>query len=200
MTCVVGLVDGVHAWLGSDAVGSDGWGVYTVRKDAKVFRSDHLLIGYTSSFRMGQILRYYLTVPGLPVRTDPFEYMVMSFMPEVRRLFKDFGYMKVENGKEEGGAFLVAFKGRLFEIGEDLQVGEPGENYAAVGGGSQIALGSLHTSRYWSNSENRVRAALRAAEAHMATVRGPFKIIHDPDVTASSPSVTLDTQATEEDQ
>ena len=63
MTCIVGLADGENVWIGADSAsgGANGWAITRVVAP-KVFPlqikevDQWLLIGYTSSFRMGQIL------------------------------------------------------------------------------------------------------------------------------------------------
>ncbi|KKN17732.1 hypothetical protein LCGC14_0962700, partial [marine sediment metagenome] len=63
MTCIVGFIDdGGKAWMGGDSAGVAGHHTHP-RRDPKVFRVGPVLIGYTSSFRMGQLLRYHLKIP-----------------------------------------------------------------------------------------------------------------------------------------
>ena len=64
MTCIVGLVDDGKVYMGGDAASVDG---YIVRTSAlsKVFRNGPFLIGYSTSWRMGQILQYHLCLDDL---------------------------------------------------------------------------------------------------------------------------------------
>ena len=60
MTCIVGMVDGQGTvYIGADSLAAGGY-QKTIRKDAKVFTNGIAVMGYTSSFRMGQLLRYKL--------------------------------------------------------------------------------------------------------------------------------------------
>lgn len=43
--------------MGCDSAGVGGWHLQ-LRADPKVFHVGHFLIGYTDSFRMGQLLRF----------------------------------------------------------------------------------------------------------------------------------------------
>jgi hypothetical protein len=102
--------------------------------------------------------------------------MVTDFVDGLRECFKRGGYSKISDNEENGGTFLVGHKGRLFTIDSDFQVGEQVEDYAAVGCGDDIALGSMY-STIGKPVEERIRTALQAAEAFSTGVRGPFNIL-----------------------
>lgn len=187
MTAIVGLVDDGEVWMGADSAGVAGLSL-VVRKDPKVFISGPFIVGFTSSFRMGQILRFGESgqrlddakfVRDLQSITDPWEAMVSEVVPWLRKAFKSAGYAETENGKEWGGTFLIGYRGRLFQVEGDFQVGESSHGFDAVGCGQEMALGSLHTSRFkpdW-GPQQRVRTALEAAQEFSAGVRGPFTIL-----------------------
>jgi hypothetical protein len=88
------------------------------------------------------------------------------------------GFARTNDGAESGGTFLVGYRGVVYEVNSDYQVGIPAHAFAAVGCGSQIALGSLFTTigRGFSVS-TRIDLALRAAECFSAGVRAPFVFI-----------------------
>lgn len=161
-------------------MGGDSAGVayldVTVRKDPKVFHNGQFLIGYTSSFRMGQLLRFKFHPPPLKRGRDLFEYMCTSFVDEVRRTLKKGGFSEVENNVEHGGQFLVGVRGRVFEIGGDFQVGESFSAYAAIGCGDAYALGALEASAV-TDPEGRVLQALAVAEKFSGGVRAPFVVL-----------------------
>lgn len=177
MTAIAGIVQDGKVWIGGDSAGVAGYGL-SVRADPKVFELDEFLIGYTSSFRMAQIIRYHVAPEPPKEGQSPFEYMVCSFVPLVRQAMKTHGYLKTEDGREEIGMFLAGWRGRLFSIQGDLQVGENALPYAACGCGEDLVLGSLHTTnRYDIAPTTRIQLALEAAEAFSAGVRGPFMIL-----------------------
>jgi ATP-dependent protease HslVU (ClpYQ) peptidase subunit len=171
MTCIVGLVENGIVYLGADSAGSAG-NVLAVRRDEKVFRNGEFVMGFTDSFRMGQLLRYAFTPPKIPEGRDLMAYMVTDFVDAVRACFGDGGYRREENSVETGGVFLVGVRGRLFEIESDFQVGERVRPYAAIGSGMDVALGSLFTSS--GDPGRRLQAALLAADEFTTTVCGPF--------------------------
>jgi hypothetical protein len=101
--------------------------------------------------------------------------MTTEFIDEVRRTLKAGGYAKVENGVEHGGTFLVGFRGTLYTVESDFQVGRPLDGFDAVGSGADLALGALHVGK--GEPRNRLRAALGAAAKYNAAVAAPFHFV-----------------------
>lgn len=175
MTCIVGIVEKGKVYMGGDSAGVSEMSICS-RKDTKIFKNGHFLIGYTSSYRMGQLLRFKLKPPKLKNGEDTYTYMCVKFVEAVRKTFKDGGYNKQEHSRDEGGCFLVGFKGRLFRIDTDYQVGEQNDNYDAAGCGAELALGSLYTSEVLKNKSptERMKIALESAAKFSTGVSAPF--------------------------
>jgi ATP-dependent protease HslVU (ClpYQ) peptidase subunit len=141
MTCIVGLVEKGTVHIGGDSASVSGW-TSRVTRLPKVFRRGPFLIGYTTSFRMGQLLQHSLVVP-LQKDTDDMRFMVTSFVECVRQLLKEKGVAKIESNAESGGQFLVGYRKRLYSVQSDFQVNEMADGFDAVGSGCEYALGSL---------------------------------------------------------
>lgn len=178
MTAVAGVVHDGAVYIGADSAGVDGWSS-TVRSDLKAFARGQFAFGFTSSFRMGQLLRYSLKLPEVPARADAIEkFMVTKLIDAVRSCLTEGGWATKNNEHEEGGTFLVGVRGRLFAVYDDYQVAESADGYAAVGSGQNLALGALYaTQRMEVEPADRVAIALAAAEHHSAPVRQPFTIV-----------------------
>lgn len=181
MTCIAGIAERGTVTIGGDsaAVATEGFSLM-VRADEKVFMNDGLLFGFTTSFRMGDILRYQLAVPVRDPDEEPRAYMVRKFIPALRAALRDQGWLSKDKEREAGGTFLVGCAGRLFVIEDDLQVGEASDGYTAVGCGHELAKGALYATQ-GQPAEDRIRTALQAAERHNAAVRGPFVILSNRD-------------------
>lgn len=176
MTCIVGLVNEGKVYMGADSAGVGGLDIVT-RKDPKVFLNGEFLIGYTTSFRMGQILRYSFSPPKPREGVEPYKYMCTEFIDTLITALKDKGFAKVDNNVVRGGVFLVGYRGSLFIIESDFQVGEVYKNYDSVGCGYAYALGSLYsTEKAGIGPKARVKLALAAAQEFSAGVREPFLI------------------------
>lgn len=187
MTCIVGLVENNKVYIGGDSASVSG---QTTRVSAipKVFsvtstlanHEDRFLIGYTSSWRMGQILEHHLgfAEAELPKVGDSLrEFMVCVFVERVRQLFKEFGYSTVENNEETAGQFLVGYSGHLCFIDSDYQVNETVNGMDACGAGEQYALGALYATKDSALTPyQRIDIALEAAAEFSTVVRPPFTV------------------------
>jgi hypothetical protein len=179
MTCVVGMVteDG-DVYMGADSAGVAGHSMYS-RQDEKVFAKGEMLFGFTSSFRMGQLLRYKLNIPVHESGMGDYEYLVGHLIESVRECFRSGGYISEEEKRDVGGFFLLGYRKKLYHISTDFQVGARIEAYDAAGCGKDIALGSLFTSKKLGIGEPEVilNNALTAAATFSTGVKGPFHII-----------------------
>lgn len=177
MTCIVGIVGKNHIYMGGDSAGVGGLSLH-IRADEKVFVKGNMIFGITGSFRMGNLLRFKLLIPEHPTGMDNYEYMCTSFIDAIRDCFKAGGFAQRKDEVEEmDGAFVVGYKGQLYEIESDYQVGMLRVNYHAVGCGRDLATGAMFASQASKLPERqRIVTALEAAEQFSAGVRGPFVI------------------------
>ncbi|PFH29123.1 hypothetical protein [Burkholderia sp. JKS000303] len=174
MTCIVALRHADRVYMGADSAGVAGLTLWE-RADPKIYRVGPYLIGFTTSFRMGQLLGHSLKVPEQPDDVDTFAFMCTTFVDAVRKCLKEGGYAIRENEREAAGTFLCAYRGRIFRVEGDYQIGEGALNFDACGCGEEIALGSLYSTAGM-DPEQRVRTALCAAQRFSAGVREPFLI------------------------
>ena len=178
MTAIAGVVEKGKVYIGGDSAGVGGYSL-SVRSDPKVFINGEFIFGYTSSFRMGQLLQYSFSPPKPFENQSKMEYMITSFVPAIKDVFKKNGFQSMENGVESGGTFLLGYRGELFEIEDDYQVARLNQPYYACGCGMDLVLGSLHATNHFSNitPEERIEMALDAAAEFSAGVRGPHTIL-----------------------
>ena len=172
MTCIVAIKQSGKVFMGADSAGVGGLSL-DICKNPKIYRNGPFILGFTSSFRMGQLLGYSLQVPKQK-KDEPIEnFMAVTFINAVRDCLKAGGFSKKENEVETGGTFIVGYKGRIFVIFDDFQVHEPTQSFTSVGCGDHIAKGSLFSTKHL-NPYSRIKTALRAAESFSAGVRKPF--------------------------
>jgi hypothetical protein len=82
MTCIVSLVDGDTVYMGGDSAAVEDGHYLTRTRNPKVFINGAYLIGYTSSFRMGQLLEF-ADLPQ-PEGLDLYRFMATAFVERVR--------------------------------------------------------------------------------------------------------------------
>ncbi len=180
MTCIVGCVDKGTVYIGGDSAGVAGYHI-RIRNDEKVFVREEMVFGFTSSFRMGQLLRYSLTIPEHSPKKTDMQYLCTDFMTAVIKCFKDNSYAKVENGIAEGGVFLMGYRGSLYRVDNDFQVGQEADNFSAVGCGESYAFGALKAvASNKISSTKRLEIALEIAAYFSAGVCAPFRVVHTP--------------------
>jgi hypothetical protein len=177
VTAVAGLICGGVVWIGADSAGVSGDSLQ-VRADTKAFRSGSYVFGFTSSFRMGQLIRYTLDVPVPDPEADLHGFMCTTFTDALRECLKAGGWAEKDKDRETGGNFLAGVNGRLFEVFPGYQIGEREDPFTATGCGEDFVPGSLHTTATldWP-PEKRLVAALEAAERFSAGVQGPFRLV-----------------------
>lgn len=175
MTCIVGIEHAGRVTIGGDSAGISGLDI-TIRADTKVFRTGAYVMGFTTSYRMGQILRYRLN-PRKPDGRNVDRFMATAFVDSVRKCLKEYGWMGEDDHRDSGGTFLVGVGGHLYAIHSDFQIERAADGYNAVGCGQGLALGSLHTtSELDMEADDRVARALTAAAHHSAGVCAPYII------------------------
>jgi len=140
----------------------------------KVFAKKEYLIGYTTSFRMGQILERFLEPPPIKDGDNLYHLMIDKFVPQIIKIFKRHRWSKNEDGNEVGGQFIVGVRGRLFFIESDFSVIEYNSAFISCGCGVDYAEGSLFND---TRSKDAILRAFKAAAHFSVYVQPPFKIL-----------------------
>lgn len=181
MTCIAAVETKAGVWMGCDSLTSYGWAV-DVTTRSKIFRRHGFLIGVCGEVRASNLLEQALEVRPRYEDEKIDSYIVNACADAIRELFKKNGCLEIESSKENfSGKLLITFRGRLFELNGDFAV-VTGKTlgYCAAGSGEVVARGSLFSTRTNTklSPKARVLMALKAAEHHIPSVRGPFRIYY----------------------
>ncbi|MFH5881300.1 hypothetical protein [Liberiplasma polymorphum] len=105
-----------------------------------------------------------------------FDYMVLEFVPHLFKTLKENNLIKKEDNEIPASncVYLVAYKSKLFQVGSDGAVIEI-DDFAAIGSGSNEAMGSLLSSQTLSPKE-RITMAIKASAANDIYVDYPIII------------------------
>lgn len=189
MTCIVGFADKGKVYIGGDSAGISGMNII-IRADSKVFHNGDFIFGFTSSFRMGQIIRYNFVPPTRVIGVSDEQYLYGDFLNALAKAMTSKGYAKIENNQIEGGVFLMGYRGKLYYVGSDFQIGSSLKNYDSVGCGSNYALGAMFAleqyelrseeqNKYLMLPKERIEMALIAAETFSTGVSRPFVVVNN---------------------
>lgn len=139
MTCIVGIecVDG--AIVAGDYMGSS-WCAQGISTQSKVFSYDKLIMGYTTSFRFGQVIEHMLDDNKNFVPTDPndtYRWLVRAFIPKLQAV--------LELEKCKGGDAVISLNGQVWYIQEEFSVLRYTNGVHSVGVGEDYMTSSILT-------------------------------------------------------
>ncbi len=197
MTIVVGLIDqDGRAYMGADTVRSNGNRYvdrnskltrmvvkrpYRAKSQEIANRNGHILVGTSGSIRAGQVIGE-MHAPDWPAGLSAYRYLVGPFAAAASDALREAGQMGKSPAQSDEAelTMMVAIDGCLFVIWQDFSVTQPAEPYAAIGSGTDIALGALFAMRnVVAPARNIIRDALRAASAYDDACGAPFDLTDD---------------------
>lgn len=175
MTCIIGYIDKDGVYIGGDsaAVSQEDLS-YNIISDEKVFVKGEFIFGYSASFRMGQLIRYKLRIPAHPKGMDDMQYMATLFIDAAKKCFDENDYMEMMN--EDGSAFMVGYRGKIYIVYSDFHVANPKENFVALGCGEFFAMGAMYASTE-KDPVKKMEIALNAAVTFSMGVKPPFVFV-----------------------
>lgn len=177
MTCIIGLIDGDRrVWMGGDSAGIAGTNLI-VRTNEKVFASGAFLFGAAGNIRVAQVVQFDFRPPEHPEGLCDLGYLSTLFVNELRDCLKRAGHATREHEQESTGSsyLLVGYRGSLYRIERDYQVGQNIAPFDSIGCGSTVALGAMDALQKVNLPPDRkIRLALEASERWNSAVRRPF--------------------------
>lgn len=171
MTCIVGIVDKENevVYMATDSAAGDDSFIQPMNT-SKIKMNGPYLIGYAGAPGTGQLIQY-ITLPT-PPKKNLEKFMNTTFRNAVKKAYLDSAI----NVKEDDADILIGVNGELFFFNpSDFQM--LSFDYTAIGSGSPIAMGSLHTTETWKSAEKRAIVAVGAAIAYSSTCMGPINVL-----------------------
>lgn len=180
MTCIVGLLDDKHIYIGADNIATNTNGMLFHQAKQKVWhkkddvRGINMIFGCAGSVRGSQLLAYGSAIPPIMKGQPMEEYLALDFTRAMKTALHEGGELHDKHGIETAfNHFLLGYEGRLFAFYTDFCFIEVLKKYTAVGSGASYALGSLFsTEKSDLTSEERIIEALQCAEYYNAYVEG----------------------------
>ena len=179
MTCIAGIVEKNTVWIGGDSAVSSSY-LTDIKSDPKVaIYDDRFIIGTAGSVRVGNLLKYAISIAKPRIEQDTHSYMNVDFIDDLRGLLRRNGCLESESGIDSMDCHaLIGYKGKLYSLNSDFGLVEYARGYCAAGSGMDIALGSLHaTAKTKMKPKERITKALQAASDLTPYVSPPFTVL-----------------------
>lgn len=187
MSLIVALTDGGKQYMGFDGLASNSMGTRDEignRKGVHMIDADdkHWLIGSAGEVKGLQVIESNLKLPGkAPEReNNPVVFLTRNFNPQLREcLDNNDVLLKGKNGRGRlPFDLLLAFDGIICSMNQDFELFILDRSYAAIGSGSDVALGVLGaTEDLIPDPINRIALALEITARHCTLVGGRGRIV-----------------------
>lgn len=189
MTCIVGVrIPGEGAVLGADSLGGNSASWDDIASPKLYQPRLWLALGFTTSWRYGQVLGHELTIALPPDQIchrmldeqGVLHWAVRTLVPTMRTVLKDAGYATRENEHESAGTAVVAIRDHVLRVQDDYAIIEPRSGVAACGSGMDAARVAARAARDIDPlfpPSDLVSFALRHAELESPWVRSPFAFV-----------------------
>lgn len=186
MTCIIAIKneDG-SITLGGDKLGSNGYTKQLIQ-DPKVFKNGDFYFGYTTSFLMGQLLKYKFNAPAKFSGQNDDHYLHVTVREAIVELFKSSSFGKLQSDKQsepDFGTFIMVYKGRIFTMQTNTSLLESTDGVAAVGCGELTALGAVYAIKETQPtlpSSEVIRLAMLVCSKTLCGVSKEYDIIEIP--------------------
>ncbi|EHU8781235.1 hypothetical protein N0S44_000473 [Escherichia coli] len=196
MTCIIAHTDGVTSFIAGDKMGSDGF-TKSIQTEPKVFEKefvkisgddgltrtkDVMTIGFTTSFRMGQLLTYNLNLPDQNSNETFLQYLVLKVIPLIRQMFKDEWGARDTTQDVGGGQFIILHNHTIYEIQEDFSVLQSKSRVASVGSGTYHAIAAMQAYIDLEKETNvqlheRIKSIFKIVSDNVSSVSEEFDVL-----------------------
>lgn len=149
MTIIIGLEDKNtgSVWMGGDSAITVWPNIVEASREKKIFKlGDVMLLGSAGTLRTTQIIRHGLSAffrfqfPEESVM----DYLVNGVAEPMRNALKECGASKIEANEEMSqNWWLLAYKGKVFEIDGGFSISNSTRGYTAIGSGRDYAMGAM---------------------------------------------------------
>ena len=183
MTTLVGIQGRNWALLGADTRIADDSTIYKLAKGhSKIIEHEEFTIACAGDLRAINILQAGLKLPKTYVAQNDSHFVTSFLIPAMRKAFADAGYEKTTEGQSSHESeFLVAYHGKIYEIGSDYSWVQDSRGVYALGSGGAIALGALASMQGDTTTRTEARKiankALEIASAYNSDTAPPFHVV-----------------------
>jgi ATP-dependent protease HslVU (ClpYQ) peptidase subunit len=167
MTTIIGIQHENSCLIAADSRTTNEYGrPYHDKRVAKITERGAWIIAGAGDPQACDIIQHIWQPPKQEIKDD-YKFMVTKVTLSIRDCLKKNGYERDKDDKDGGFIFLLAYKGKLYEIDECFTVYLNEEGFYGLGSGSRWALGALQAGASWEK-------ALEIAEKNDVYTGRPF--------------------------
>lgn len=145
MTCIIALkTKEGHNVIAGDLMASNGHHFNKIKTSKVFLKGNDCIIGFTASFRMGQILEHLWAMPPRVEGLTDEQYICSDVIDSLRKTFTSNGFGSRDFTEDIGGTFLFLYRDKLFTIQANYSVLEYEDDILAIGSGTDAALGAMY--------------------------------------------------------
>lgn len=108
--------------------------------------SDAVAIRFATAgeLRLSDLVRYFPMPLGLGKASDDHEWLATEMIPALRAYCTEEGFPEEEDKSSASFEIMIVIGARVWRVGRDWSLFEPGGPHVAIGSGECYALGALH--------------------------------------------------------
>lgn len=183
MTCIIGIEYKDKVYIGGD-IQATGGNHKVVHTQPKVYKIGDMIIGYSGSYRFGQLLETGLSDPFIPAKGySTYKWLVNVIVPEVVNILESGGYFgdedSVDSPSISGGNCLIGVTDELWELQDDFSLLRSVRGYNAVGSGHEYALAATEALKdQFKTPEPLMQKVMSIVNMHCPSVGSKAVILH----------------------
>lgn len=184
MTCILAYIDkNKTAHMVGDSAATDvSQHTRLDLNSKKIFKHGNMLMGYTTSLRMGQLIENCLEIPERTEGLTDYQYLIKQLIPVLYKLYTDEGYML--SNEKKGGTFIIAWNGMLYVIDDNFAVLQVTNCFVSVGSGASYATAAFcalleHEVVNFIGVREAMESVLEITSRYNITVSGRLDYLND---------------------
>lgn len=152
--------------------------VETIDKDNQIIKTENLWIGFTGYSRVGFYM-YHNFKFGQKMEEDSYVKYLYKELRKFKSSLDDYGLMREKEKLSDSGTWsIILLDNHVYSIDNNMGITENREDYYADGCATDLALGSLYTSKGSGyDAEGRVKLALECANYHDCYCNDHYDIV-----------------------
>lgn len=176
MTCIISFFNNDRIVLAGDKIGVSG-NFKAIIKEPKVFFNCDFMIGYTTSFRMGQLLNHTWKPTKRKKDQSVENYIYVDTIGSIRKLFEENWFFD-KTKEDDWGIFILCYENKIFKVHTDMTITESMDHIAVCGSGREVAKGALCVLlEYEKDIETILRKTFDIVSSNITTVSNEFDYI-----------------------